>query len=141
MTRSRHQQNLRADLQFESATDVCVQTGLLRLDIGSADDLAPFLGIFGDELGKIGGRAGQRGASHLDESRFDRWVRQPGVDLPVELVDDLGRRVPGRADTALRACLVPRHELGGRGQVRQCLQTCHGGHCQRSQSAGPDVLN
>src|SRR6266542_3650873 len=32
------------------------------LIFGRADDLAPFLGVFGDELAEVGGRAGQHGA-------------------------------------------------------------------------------
>src|SRR5262249_47295952 len=78
----------------------------IRLDVGSPDHFRPLLGFINDQLAEIGGRAGRRGAPHVDESRLDLWVRQPGVDLPVELVDDLGRRVPGRADTEPRACLV-----------------------------------
>src|SRR5258707_12906473 len=87
-------------------TAACKRSGLLRLDIGRADDLAPFLGVFGDDLGEIGRRAGQCGAADVGESRFDFWLGEAGVDPLVEPVDYLGRRVPVRADAVLRARLV-----------------------------------
>src|SRR5205807_1333744 len=70
----------------------------IRLDVSGPDHFGPLLGFIHDQLAEIGGRAGQRSASHVDKSRFDPWVREPGVDLPVELVDDLDRRISGRAE-------------------------------------------
>ena len=37
--------------------------GLLRLDVGRPDHLAPFLGFVGDELAEVGGRAGKHRAA------------------------------------------------------------------------------
>src|SRR5258708_17325872 len=113
----------------------------LRLDMGRPDDLAPFFGVFGDDLREIGRRAGQCSAADVSESRLDFWLGEPSVDLLVEPVDYLGRSVPGRADAVPRACLVAGHEVGDGRQVRQCIYARRAGHGQRPQPAGPDVLD
>ena len=71
----------------------------LRLDARELDHLAPFLGFVGDELAEVGGRAAQARVPPRSASRaFILGSARAGVDLLVELVDDLGGRVLGRAD-------------------------------------------
>ena len=41
-------------------------TGSIRLDTRELDDLAPFLGFFGDELGEVGGRTRKHRAAQVD---------------------------------------------------------------------------
>src|SRR3954471_15875558 len=66
---------------------------LLRLHIGGADHLAPLLGLGGDELAELGGRAGQHRAAQFGQPRLQFRIGKTGVDLLVELVDDIGRRL------------------------------------------------
>ena len=72
--------------------------GLLRLDVGRPDDLAPFLGFIGDELAEVGGRERERDAAQVGEPRFDLGIGKRCVDFLVELIDDFGWRVLGRAE-------------------------------------------
>src|SRR5215831_4943763 len=55
------------------------------------DHLGPFVGFRGDELSEVGRTASDQHAAELGEASLDLRVGQPGVDLLVELVDDLGR--------------------------------------------------
>jgi hypothetical protein len=64
----------------------------LRLDIGGPDHLAPLLGFLRDQLPEVGGRARQRRTPHVGKARLERGLAKRGVDLLVELVDDLGWR-------------------------------------------------
>src|SRR5262249_52710060 len=70
-------------------------SGSLRLDAGELDHLGPLLGIFGDQLTEVGGRAGKRRAAQVGKLRLDFRVGERGINLPVELVDDFGRRAFG----------------------------------------------
>src|SRR4051812_45067848 len=45
--------------------------GLLRLDVGCPDDLAPFLGFIGHELTEIGWRECERDSVHVGEPRSE----------------------------------------------------------------------
>src|SRR5215467_9637683 len=65
---------------------------LVDFDIGRPDHLAPLLGFGGHESSEIGGRAQQRRTTHVGKARLERGVGKRGVDLRVELVDDLRRR-------------------------------------------------
>ena len=74
-------------------------SGLLRLDVGSADYLAPFLGVVGDKFSKVGGRAGKHRCAQIGKSCLDLGIDEGGIDFAVELVDDPSRRFLGCADT------------------------------------------
>ena len=79
-----------------------------RPDSGSAegpDDVAPLLGFVGDQLSKLSRRSRQRHAE-VSETDLHLGVGEGGVDLLVELLDDLGWRVPGNADAIPRCGLV-----------------------------------
>src|SRR4051812_2863628 len=76
------------------------------LDICGPDHVPPLLSFFGDELGEVRRRDHQRGATQVGEPRLDLRIGKRGIDLAVELVDDLSRRVLGRADTLPTACLI-----------------------------------
>src|SRR5262245_60863694 len=100
------QQNLpKADIAAICRTGVTGYRRSFRLDVGCADHLAPFLGVVGDELGEVSGRAHKRRAAEVGEPRFHIGVCKGRVDLVVELVDDLNRRVLGRADAEPEARL------------------------------------
>src|SRR5262249_10330898 len=70
----------------------------VRLDVGSPDYLAPFLGFVGDQFPKFSGREREHGATQVGKARLDLGIGEAGVDLFVELVDDLCGRIPGSTD-------------------------------------------
>ena len=71
------------------------QPGSVRLDAGELHHLAPLLNLIRDELAEIGWRAHNRNSSQVGEPNFHLGIGESGVDLLIELVDDLGRRALG----------------------------------------------
>src|SRR5712672_919549 len=72
---------------------VACDAGSLRLDTGKLDDFCPFLGVFGDELPKIGrGECKHRGAE-VGKPRLHLGIGEPRIDLLIELLDDFGGRI------------------------------------------------
>src|SRR6266513_1275159 len=65
----------------------------IYLDVRRADDLGPFLRGLGEELGVVGRRSGERRAAQIGEPLLHLGIAENRIDLVVELVDDLGRRV------------------------------------------------
>src|SRR5215813_12649970 len=84
---------------------------LVRLDARKLDHLRPLFGFVGDQLCELSRRSRQRHAAEVSETGPHPRVVESRVDLLVELVDDLGGRVPGCADPVPKTCLVARHEL------------------------------
>src|SRR5215475_15604330 len=86
----------------ESATARCMNVGrcppLLRLDVDRPKHLGPRLGVVGDELAEIGGRAGKQRAAELEQPRLELRILEHCVDLSVEPVDDPDRRCLRRTD-------------------------------------------
>src|SRR5215831_692526 len=118
------------------------QTGtLLRLDVGPPDHLCPLCRVVRDELLEVGGRAAKHCASLLDKPGLDNGISDSGVNLPVELFNDLGGRAPRRANSIPCTRLIARYEIAQGWDVRQCLQADRRGHCQGSYLARADVLN
>src|SRR4029450_2665127 len=74
------------------------RAGLLRLDVGGLDHLAPFLGFVGDELAKVCGRDDKQRAPQVGKACLDLRIGEARVDLPVELINDFGWCVLRRAD-------------------------------------------
>src|SRR5215472_16948152 len=67
-----------------------------RLDVGPPDHICPFCRVVRDEFLEVGGRAAKHRASLLDKPGLDNRIGNSGVDLPVELFNDLGGRAPSR---------------------------------------------
>src|SRR5262249_16837347 len=82
----------------------------LRLDARELHHLAPLLGFVSDDLCEVGARARQR-LAEVSQTDLHLGVGEGRVDLLVELLDDLGWRVPGNADAIPRCRLVARHEF------------------------------
>src|SRR4029450_2029413 len=114
---------------------------LLRLDVGPPDYLCPLCRIFRDELLEVGGRAAKPRASLLDKPGLDNGIGDSGVDLPVELFNDLGGHAPRRANSIPCTRLIARYEIAHGWDVRQCLQADRRGHRHGSYLARADVLN
>ena len=67
--------------------------GSVRLDVGRPDHLGPLLGFVDDELAEVGGRAREHRTTRVGKPRLHLGIGEAGIDLLVELVDDLGGRV------------------------------------------------
>src|SRR3954469_11076301 len=81
------------------------------LDPRELHHLRPFLGFVSDELAEFGGRAGKHFAAKLGKPRVHLGVGESGIDFLVELVDDLGGGIPGRADAVPGARLISWDEI------------------------------
>src|SRR5689334_303681 len=115
--------------------------GSIGLGTGEFDNLAPLFGFYGDEPAEVGGRAWKCSGAPLGEPRLHLGIGKGRVDLRVELVNDLGRRVARRADAGPEAKFIARHEFGNRREVRQYRRACLDGYRQRANFAGPDVFD
>src|SRR5262245_49639744 len=91
---------------------------LLRLDAARADHLTPRLGFRGHDASEVGGRARKRCTAEGGKPRLDFWVGNALVDLLVQLVDDVGGRVPGSSEAKRRTRFVSRDELGNGRNIR-----------------------
>src|SRR5262245_26797124 len=88
--------------------------GSLRLDVEGPDDVAPLLCLVGDKLAEVGGRPDERRATQIGEPRLDLMIGENGVDLLVELLDNLCRRGLRCTDAGPGARLVARHKFSDR---------------------------
>jgi hypothetical protein len=68
----------------------CGPLGLLRGDIGGLDYLAPFFRFLSDKLSKVSRRGREWRAAESSNVVPDFWVTKAGINLLVELVDDVG---------------------------------------------------
>src|SRR5262249_38467934 len=98
-------------------------------------------GICGHEGLEIRGRARQPGKAKTRKPRLHRRIGKSGVDFLVELVNDLGWRLPGRTEAEPSACLEAWEEVTERCDVRQRLLTLRGRHAEGVQLARPDVFH
>lgn len=111
----------------------------LRFDLSGANDLAPFLGIFCDHGGEIGRGPRQYNARHVGNPRLDCRIGEGGINRFIEFIDDLGRRIFGRADPVPRACLVAGDKVGNWSKVGQSLQARRARNSQCPELACSDV--
>src|SRR5262245_43079040 len=86
-------------------------------DVRSADHLAPFLGLVGDKFVKVSGRARKHNPAGFSEARSRAGVGEAGIDRLVESFNDIGRRIPGCAETIPVARFVVGHELAHRWDI------------------------
>src|SRR5262245_66333966 len=70
----------------------------LRLDVEGPDHVAPLLRFVGDELAKVGGRADKWCDAQISKTRLDLGIGKTHVDIFIELVDGLRRRVHSDTD-------------------------------------------
>src|SRR5262249_36204680 len=112
----------------------------VRLDAHELHHLAPFLGLFSNELAEVGGRTAERNSTQIAQSRFDLGIGKRRIDLFVELLDHIDNRILGRADSELATRLESWHEIANGWDVWQRRRARHRGHRQRAQPAGANVL-
>jgi len=101
---------------------------LLGLDVGRPDHLCPFLGFVGDELAEVGGRTRKHSGSQVSKPLLQFGIGQDGIDLPAELVDDLGWCLRGHADAVPSACLKARQKFVDSRDVRKCCRARRSRH-------------
>src|SRR5262249_45760525 len=106
--------------------------GSLWLDARELDHLGPLLGFVSDELSEFGRRHRHRHAPKVGKPRLKLGVAEDGIDLSVELLDDLSGRVFRHANSVPRTRLVNRHEIAHGWKVRQRLRAFRGLYCQRA---------
>src|SRR5438046_1369747 len=92
------------------------------LGTGELNRRAPLFNFFGDQLGIVGGGAGKHRAPQVGQPGIDPGIGEGGVDLLIELVDDFGRRVSGRADAKYPTRLIARDELSDSWDIGQRLE-------------------
>src|SRR5262245_33765518 len=93
----------------------------LRLDVRGPDHLAPLLDLFGDELGEVGGRARKHSATKIGKPRLHFGVGEGRIDLLIELLDDLSRRILGRTKARPRASFVAWYKIVYGGDIGELL--------------------
>src|SRR5215207_2982742 len=96
MTRSGHRNGIRGTDSMEFR--FC-HAGLLGLDVGGPDNLAPLFSFRGDKLAEIGGRTDKRFTAKVGKPCLDRGFGEDRIDRMVELVDDFSWRAFGSANT------------------------------------------
>src|SRR5215831_9006243 len=79
------------------------ETSSLRLDVGRPDHLSPLLDFFGNERLEIARRATEDNAAQVGELSLQLGIGEARIDLLVELVDDLGRRLCWCAEAEIAA--------------------------------------
>src|SRR5207244_7080188 len=95
--------------------------GSLRLDAGRPDHLGPLLGFVRDELAEVGGGTGKNRTAQIAEPSLYLGVGEAGIGLLVELLDNLGGRVLGRAEATQEARRGARDECDHGRPVAQRL--------------------
>src|SRR5271163_3778494 len=100
----------------------------LGLDVCRPDHLAPPLDVVRDQLSKVGGRARKYFGAQVGKPSLYSGIGKRGVDLLVELVDDLWGRTLGRAGSDPGARLIAGHKIPDGWDVRQGVDACRGGH-------------
>src|SRR5215510_2134897 len=78
-----------------SLSEMPVKLRSFRLDVCRADHLAPLFGFLLKPPPVIRGRAAGDAAAQVSKPQLQFWVRQRGVNIFVQFVDDLRRRVFG----------------------------------------------
>src|SRR5262249_12711650 len=115
-------------------------TGSICLDAGELHHLAPLLRFFGDEPSKADSRHRHRYTTPIGHPCLQLRIGEPRIDLLVERLDDLSRRVFRHADAEPETRFVARHKLSHGRDLRQYVQARPASHRERAQLASPDIL-
>src|SRR5262245_30177389 len=93
-------QNLKAVTVVPASCDPKAHglVGSLRFEPRELHDLGPLFGFVGNEFSEIGGRAWQRRTAQIGKARLELGISESGINLLVELVDDLSGSVFRHAD-------------------------------------------
>src|SRR6266478_1794729 len=116
-------------------------SGSLQFDPRKLDHLGPFLSIRGYEFSELVGRHRHQYHSHVCKPRLCLCISKHSIDLVVEFVDDLNRRVLWCTNAQPPGCLIARHKFVERRDSRHCLETPSRGDRKRAQLTRLDVAS
>src|SRR5437870_4376046 len=108
-------------------------TNRLKLDIGRPDQFGPFLGEINDVFAELHTGTCENRIAELGNAPRDPGISKTGIYFLVELLDNLGRRIPRSADSVPPTCIIARHELGNAWNIWQCFCSRCAGHRKRAQ--------
>src|SRR5262245_43750782 len=89
----------------ETLWKVSLRVRSVRLDAGELDHLAPLLRFVGNELSKVGVRTCEHRTSQVGEALLHVGIGESGIDLLVELLDNLRGCGFGHDDPVPASCL------------------------------------
>ena len=95
--------------------------GSLRLEVGSANNFAPFFGFVDNELFEFGKRRWHRLGAELGEFSLRVRIGDAVIDRFAQRLDDRIRRPLRRAEAEPADAVIAGHELGNGRNVRQRL--------------------
>src|SRR5262249_48516749 len=98
---------------------------------GRPDHPRPLLGVIGDELGEVGGRARKHRTAQAGKLCLELGVGVARVNFLIELVNNLRWCVLGRTDAEPGARLVARHKFAHGRDIGQHLRTRRRGRSWR----------
>ena len=107
--------------------------GSVRLDVGLPYHLGPLLSLLGDKFAEAGPRESKDRHAGFSKPRHDIRISESGIDLAMELVNDLKRRTPGSDDATPAACFKP-------GRV-SAIRGMFGSSDERSAAVTPKARN
>src|SRR5215472_6643174 len=111
------------------------------IDACELHNLSPLCGFISDEFSELGGCSRHRREPDASETRLHFGISDNGVNLFVELFDDLCRCSIGRTDTMPPTCFVAWHRFRDWGNVRQCFYVRRSGHTKDAELARLDISN
>src|SRR5262245_42587106 len=114
---------------------------LAGLDASRLDHPGPLLGFVGYMLSQVGWRERKRRSAQFQQSFLDLGISESGIDLGIELIDDLRRSIFGGAESLPPARFITWQEIAHGRDIRQNVQALCRRHRQGSQRTGFDVLD
>src|SRR5580704_13979748 len=114
---------------------------LLWLDPRKLDHLSPLCDLVIDEFAELSRRDRHRLSAHEGKARRHTGIGEDGVDLFVELFDDVARGIPGGTDPVPNVGFIAGHKLGNSGNIWQCIRTGRAGHGQSAHLPIFDVFD
>src|SRR5207244_4790787 len=112
-----------------------------KRDIGCPDQLVPLVGEIDNVFADLHMGACEYRIAKLGNAPLDPAISKAGIDFHVELLDDLGRRVPWSADSVPPGRIIARHEFGEAWNIRQCFCAPCARYRQRAQLARPYMFD
>jgi len=105
---------------------------LLGLNVGRADNSAPFVGFVRDEFCEIIRRAAHHTPAQIGEARPQAGVCEGRVDFSIKLADDLSGSALGSTESDPVICLEARHKLTYGWYFWQCIRARRARRRQRA---------
>jgi len=111
------------------------------LNVADPDHLPHFSVSSAVNRPKSAGEPANACSAEVDKTTFDLEIGEPGIDVHIEPLDDLGRRVLGSADAEPATHIIPGQTVSQRRNVRQHIGTRPSGYGQCTYPTGSHGLN